>query len=347
MDRPGEGCRTHLVVMALFDCVQLLDVTGPLEVFAAANDRGACYRLLTASPGGGLIRTTAGARLAPDAALEDITGRVDTLIVPGRADWRAAVSDAALIDGIGRLAGLSRRVAAVCAGAFPLAATGLLDGHRAATHWMLAPELARTFPRVQVDSDSIFVRDGRIISSAGVTSGIDLALSLVEEDYGPKVARAAAKYLVVFLARPGGQSQFSVRQAARQPRHQLVRQVLDDVTANPAADHSLEAVARRAGVSVRQLTRLFRAEAGVTVTRFVEQIRVEAAQGLLESGTDALDVIARRSGFGSEETLRRAFQRELGITPGSYRARFRTTGTNGLTRAAATAVPTLAADAPL
>ncbi|MEU1415218.1 GlxA family transcriptional regulator [Streptomyces sp. NPDC005731] len=317
--------RPHLVVMVLFDCVQLLDVTGPLEVFAAANDQGACYRLLTASCGGREVVTTAGARLAADTVLEEFTGTIDTLIIPGRSDWRRAVSDTPLIAGISRLAGFSRRVASVCAGAFPLAATGLLDGRRAATHWCLAGELAEYFPHVQVDADSIFVRDGKVISSAGVTSGIDLALSLVEEDFGPKVARAAAKYLVVFMARPGGQSQFSARQAARQPRHQTVRQVLDDVTADPTADHGLEAVAGRVGVSVRQLTRLFRAEAGMTVTRFVEQIRLEAAQGLLESGTDPLDVVARRSGFGSEETLRRAFQREHGITPGAYRARFRTT----------------------
>ncbi|MFI6495355.1 GlxA family transcriptional regulator [Streptomyces sp. NPDC050564] len=335
MDRHSGRSRPHLVVMALFDCVQLLDVTGPLEVFAAANDQGACYRLLTASPGAREVLTTAGARLAADVALEEVTGTVGTLIIPGRFDWRAAVSDASLITGISRLAGLSRRVASVCAGAFPLAATGLLDGRRAATHWRLAGELAENFPHVQVDPDSIFVRDGRFISSAGVTSGIDLALSLVEEDFGPEVARAAAKYLVVFMARPGGQSQFSVRQVARQPRHQVVRQVLDAVTANPAADHSLETVASRVGVSVRQLTRLFRAEVGMTVTRFVEQIRIEAAQGLLESGTDSLDLVARRSGFGSEETLRRAFRRELGVTPGTYRARFRTTRVAEPTQAAA------------
>jgi transcriptional regulator GlxA family with amidase domain len=327
MDGRSGRSRPHLVVMVLFDCVQLLDVTGPLEVFAAANDQGARYRLLTASCGGREVVTTAGARLAADVVLEEVTGTVGTLIIPGRSDWRTAVSDASLIAGISRLAGLSRRVASVCAGAFPLAATGLLDGRRAATHWRLAGELAENFPHVQVDADSIFVRAGHLISSAGVTSGIDLALSLVEEDFGPQVARAAAKYLVVFMARPGGQSQFSVRQAARQPRHQVVRQVMDDVTADPAADLSLEAVAGRVGVSVRQLTRLFRAETGMTVTCFVEQIRLEAAQGLLESGTDPLDVVARRSGFGSEETLRRAFQRERGITPGTYRARFRTTFT--------------------
>lgn len=317
----------HLVVTVLFDGVQLLDVTGPLEVYAAANDHGAAYRLLTVSLGGRDVCATAGVRLTADAVLEEVSGRIGTLIVPGRFDWRAAVSDVDLIAGINRLANLSRRVASVCAGAFPLAATGMLDGRRAATHWALAPDLAEHFPKIDVDRDSIFVRDGKVVTSAGVTSGIDLALSLVEEDFGPDVARAAAKYLVVFMARPGGQSQFSVRLGARQPRNQIVRTVLDAVTAHPAGDHSLDAVARRAGVSVRQLTRLFRAEFGGTVTRFVERTRVEAAQALLESGTDPLDVVARRSGFGSEETLRRAFQRELGVAPGAYRARFRTTHT--------------------
>ncbi|MFS4092586.1 GlxA family transcriptional regulator [Streptomyces sp. AF1A] len=317
----------HQVVMVLFDRVQLLDVTGPLEVYAAANDQGADYRLLTASCQGREVQTTAGARLAADVALEDVSGPIGTLIVPGRFDWRAAVTDRELIEGISRLLRPSHRVASVCAGAFPLAATGALDGRRAATHWCLAAELAKNFPSIDVDRDAIFVRDGKTITSAGVSSGIDLTLSLVEEDFGPTVARAAAKYLVVFMARPGGQSQFSVRLGARQPRQPVLRAALDAVTADPAGDHSLEAMARRTGVSVRQLTRLFRTELGTTATHFVEEIRIEAAQALLESGTDPLDVVARRSGFGSEETLRRAFQRRLGVTPGAYRARFRTTRT--------------------
>lgn len=324
--RTGRGC-PHLVVIVLFDRVQLLDVTGPLEVYASANDYGADYRLLTASCRGREVQTTAGAKLAADMALEDVSGRVGTLIVPGRFDWRAAVADRELITGISRLLRPSRRVASVCAGAFPLAATGALDGRRAATHWCLAADLAENFPAIDVDRDSIFVRDGKTVTSAGVSSGIDLTLSLVEEDFGPEVARAAAKYLVVFMARPGGQSQFSVRQGARQPRHETLRAALDAVTADPTGDHSLEALAHRTGVSVRQLTRLFRTELGTTATHFVEQIRIEAAQALLESGADPLDVVARRSGFGSEETLRRAFQRRLGVSPGAYRARFRTTRT--------------------
>ena len=205
------------------------------------------------------------------------------------------------------------------------AAAGLLDGRRAATHWGFADDLARAFPAVEVDRDAIFVRDGEVITSAGVTSGIDLALSLVEEDHGPEVARAAARYLVVFMARPGGQSQFSIRMSCAQPHHPVVRRVLDAVTADPGADHARDALAARVGVSVRHLTRLFRTELDTTAARFVERTRIEAATGLLENGAETLDVIARRTGFGSAETMRRAFKRELGVSPSAYRARHRTT----------------------
>lgn len=311
--------------MVLLDQVQTLDVIGPLDVFAAANDNGARYRLRTASPGGREVRTTAGVRLAADMALEDLTGSIDTLIVPGRYDWRAALRDPGLQPGIARLSRTSRRVASVCSGAFSLAAAGILDGRRAATHWRLVDDLARSFPKVKVDCDAIFVKDGSVVTSAGVTAGIDLALSLVEEDFGPEVARATAKYLVVFMARSGGQSQFSVRLNSPSPRNPVVRTILDTVTADPGGDHTRDALAARAGVSVRHLTRLFRTELDTTAARFVERTRVEAATGLLESGTDTLDVVARRSGFGSEETMRRAFKRELGIAPSTYRARYRTT----------------------
>jgi transcriptional regulator GlxA family with amidase domain len=324
-ERKDPGQRPHNVVMVLMDQVQTLDAIGPLDVFASANDHGARYRLRTASPGGREVRTTAGVSLTPDTALEDLTGPIDTLIVPGRYDWRAALRDARLVNGIGRLSGTSRRVASVCSGAFLLAAAGLLDGRRAATHWELVDDLAHGFPQIKVDRDAIFVRDGDVVTSAGVTAGMDLALSLVEEDFGPDVARATARYLIVFMARPGGQSQFSVWLRSAPPRNAVVRTVLDAVTADPGADHTRDTLAARAGVSVRHLTRLFRCELGTTATRFVARTRVEAATGLLESGTDTLEVVARRSGFGSEETMRRAFKRELGIAPSTYRSRHRTT----------------------
>ncbi|MFD5269046.1 GlxA family transcriptional regulator [Streptomyces sp. NPDC058335] len=317
--------RPHQILMVVFDGVQLLDVTGPLEVYAAANVHGGNYRISTASLDGKPVTATAGVRLVPDLALSDVDFAVDTLMVPGRPDWWAAVSDTPLIERVARLATGADTVAAICAGAFPLAATGLLDGRKAATHWRLAADLAARYPRIDVDSDAIFVRDGRYITSAGITAGIDLALSLVEADLGADIARAAAKYLVVFMARPGGQSQFSVRQNAKYGTDSVLRQVLDAVTADPRADHTLTAMARRAGVSERHLTRLFRAETGMTAAQFVERVRLEAAQALLESGSDPLDHVARASGFGSVETLRRAFQRILGITPGAYRDRFRTT----------------------
>ncbi|MFE0511637.1 GlxA family transcriptional regulator [Streptomyces sp. NPDC058964] len=321
---PADPRHRHTVAMVLYDGVAALDVTGPLDVWAAANQYGGQYRIVTVSPGGKEVRTTSGLGLTADMPLEEFTGSVGTLVVPGRPDWWAAVSDCDLIGHLARLAGSARRVSAVCAGAFPLAATGLLDGRRTVTHWQLVDDLATHYPAVRVDRESIFVRDGRYITSAGVTSGIDMTLSLVEEDLGPEAARAVARFLVVFMARPGGQSQFSVRMQARYRRSAVVRTVLDAVTAEPGADHSLSALAARVGVSVRHLTRLVRKEADTTVTRFVEQIRIEAARALLESGTDPLDVVARRSGFGSAETLRRAFVRELDVTPGAYRARFHT-----------------------
>jgi transcriptional regulator GlxA family with amidase domain len=317
--------KNNLVFVIIYDTVRLLDVTGPLEVFGMANEHGADYVLRTASPGGTDVRTTTGTRLGADLALEDVDAHQATVIVPGGPHWQATVADAPLLAQIGRLGAEARRTASVCAGAFALAAAGLLDGKRAATHWELTDQLARSYPQIDVDCDSIFVRDGSVISSAGVTSGIDLALALVEEDLGAEAARLVAKHLVVFMQRPGGQSQFSVRLGAERTRHEELRRLLDSITADPAAQHTLPSLAERAGLSVRHLTRLFRDELGTTAAAFVEQIRLEAARQLLEGGTDTLDVVARKSGLGSTETLRRLFSRAVGVTPSAYRARFRTT----------------------
>lgn len=322
--------RSERVVVVVYDAVRLLDVTGPLEVFGMANEHGAHYELLTASPGGTDVRTTTGTRLGADVALEDVDVEGGTLVVPGSPNWQITVTDEHLLDEVRRLSRQARRTASVCAGAFTLAAAGLLEGRRAATHWELADQLARRYPGVEVDCEAIFVRDGSVISSAGVTSGIDLSLALVEEDLGSEAARLVAKHLVVFLQRPGGQSQFSVRLAAQPARNDLLRGIMDRITADPSADHSLSLLADDAGVSVRHLTRLFRDQMGTSVARFVESTRLEAARQLLETGTDPLDVVARRTGFGSAETLRRVFTRELGVPPSAYRARFRTTGTPAL-----------------
>jgi transcriptional regulator GlxA family with amidase domain len=208
----------------------------------------------------------------------------------------------------------------VCAGTFLLAAAGLLDGRRAATHWELTEDLAREFPAVEVDADAIFVNDDNVHTSAGITAGIDLSLALVEADHGPELARDVARHLVVFMQRPGGQAQFSTRLDVAAIANPSLRRVLDGVAEQPAADHSLEALSERAGYSVRHLTRVFRRELGLTPGRYVERVRVEAAKARLERGDEPLAAVARAVGFGSEETLRRAFRRETATTPAGYRA---------------------------
>ncbi|GAA1975179.1 GlxA family transcriptional regulator [Nocardioides panacihumi] len=319
--------RERIVVIAVYDDVRLLDVTGPFEVLTVANENGASYRVEIASVDGRDVRTAGGMRIGADLALPDVGGSIDTLIVPGSPDWLKATADVALVSEVKRLAATSRRTAGICAGAFPLAAAGLLDGRRAATHWSLSAELCELYPQVAVDEDAIFVRDGRILTSAGVAAGIDLAVALVEEDCGADLARRVAKHLVVFMVRPGGQSQFSTRVQAT-PRRREVSNLLDAIVVEPAADHSLRALAARASISPRHLRRLFASELGRSPAAVVADIRLEAAKALLEGGDDALGSVARATGFGSPETLRRVFTRQLGVTPGTYRARFRGTSSN-------------------
>jgi transcriptional regulator GlxA family with amidase domain len=309
-----------------FDGVQLLEVTGPIEVFEAARDRGAGYRVLVASPDGSDIVAGSRTRLGADLAFAEMPRRIDTLVVPGAPEWRAAVADAQLVSAAADAARRSRRIASVCAGAFVLAAAGLLDGRRAATHWELAGDLARAYPKITVDADAIFVADGPIHTSAGVTAGIDLCLALVEADYGADLARDVARHLVVFMQRPGGQAQFSLRLDLATTTQSPLRHVLDQIVHDPAADHSLEALSERAGFSVRHLARVFQRELGVTPGRYVEGVRVEAAKARLQRSDEPLATIARATGFGSDETMRRAFWRELATTPAAYRERFRTTG---------------------
>ncbi|MER5887645.1 GlxA family transcriptional regulator [Streptomyces sp. NPDC001941] len=315
----------HGVVVLAFDRVQLLDVGGPVEVFTTANAFGARYDVRIASPGGGDVVTSAGVRLGVDGGPEILAGRPGTLVVPGREDWQRAVGDRALVSLVREAAPRARRVASVCAGAFVLAEAGVLDGRRAATHWRLAGELATAYPRVRVEADPVFVGDGRVFSSAGVTAGIDLSLALVEADHGADLAREVARQLVVFMARPGGQSQFSARLGPQGVVHPVVRRVMDLVGADPAAEHALDDLAAAAGVSARHLGRLFRTEAGTTPAQYVETVRLEAAQALLEAGPAPVERVAREAGFGSSETMRRVFKERLGISPTVYRARFRST----------------------
>ncbi|MBB5954078.1 transcriptional regulator GlxA family with amidase domain [Saccharothrix tamanrassetensis] len=301
----------------------LLDIAGPVEVFNGAAKVCGGYRVRLAAVGGGF--TASGIRLDADD-LREVTGPVDTLLVVGGGGFRDAARSAELLGELRRLAGTARRVAGVCTGAFVLAAAGLLDGARATTHWAYCAELARLHPSVEVVPDAIFVCDGRLTTSAGVTAGIDLALALLERDHDATLARLVARWLVVFLQRPGGQSQFSVRSRVPPVREPGLRAVLDAIADDPAGDWTVREMARRAAMSPRHFARVFPLQVGTSPARYVERARVEAAAGVLESGDEGLDVVARRTGFGSAETLRRAFQRVLGVTPGGYRDRFRSTG---------------------
>ncbi|MBF6166101.1 DJ-1/PfpI family protein [Streptomyces gardneri] len=304
------------VVVAVSDGVLMLDVAGPVQVLHWAG-----HRVLFASPDGAPVRTDVGVPLGVDGALRELGGAVGTLLVPGYPPEDRV--PAVLVDAVRAAAAAARQVASVCTGAFVLAEAGLLDGRRATTHWLACAALAQRFPLVRVDADAIYVRDGPIVTSAGVTAGIDMALALVEEEHGAELARSLARHLVVFLHRPGGQSQFSVRTSIPTPRTDSVRQVVDAVIADLCADHSLAAMAARAALSERHLSRLFRQEIGVTPGRYVKQARLEAARALLESGDEPMAAIARRSGFGSEETMRRTFLDLLGASPSDYRRRFR------------------------
>lgn len=266
---------------------------------------------------------SSGARHGADVGIDDLPQRIGTLLVPGSPNWQASITDTALVDAVRGLSQRSRRTVAICAGAFPLAATGLLDDRRAATHWKLARQLAARYPRVTVDSASLFVTDGKYVTSAGVTAGIDLVLSLIEQDHGPALAREVARDLVVFMARPGDQSQFSVRLEARPTTHSVVRAVMDAVTENPGRNHTSASLAANAGVSPRHLSRLFLTETGYTPKHFIDRTRLEAACAMLTGGPATLDQVAETTGVGSSESLRRLFHRELGITPSSYRHRFK------------------------
>lgn len=318
--------RSSTVVIIAYDGVQLLDITGPIEVFQAARQRGAPYSVIVASPDGSDVLAGSGTRLGADRSFSELPRHVDTLVVPGAPDWRTIVADSRLVATVAGVARRSRRTASVCAGAFLVAAAGLLDGRRATTHWELAAELAQAYPQVSVDANAIFLSDGPIHTSAGITAGIDLCLALVEADHGAELARDVARHLVVFMQRPGGQAQFSVRLDMSATAKSPLRQVLDEVAHDPTADHSLEALSERAGFSVRHLTRVFQRELGVTPGRYVERVRVEAAKARLQRSDESLATIARACGFGSDETMRRVFWRELSTTPAAYRDRFRTTG---------------------
>jgi transcriptional regulator GlxA family with amidase domain len=316
----------RVIDVLAYPAVQLLDVTGPMQVFASANDHvtsagGAPpYLLRLVAQGGERVTASAGLALAA-APLPPIGEALDTLLVAGGEGAEAAAADPALVAWVRQRAKQARRVASVCTGAFVLGAAGVLDGRRAATHWMWCTRLAERFPAVRVESDPIFVRDGAVWTSAGVTAGIDLALALVEEDLGRAVALAVARYLVVFFKRPGGQAQFSTALSLQSSEDKFG--VLHDwINGHLADDLSLAMLADHAGMSARSFSRRYAEATGLTPARAVERLRVEAARQLLSESRVPVKRIAQRCGFGSEETMRRSFLRLLSITPQDHRARF-------------------------
>jgi transcriptional regulator GlxA family with amidase domain len=334
--------RTVLIV--LFDGVQSLDVTGPLEVFAGANRwqsgrnhspaatggaDGPVYRIRTASLGGRPVRTSSGLRLTPD---QDLTHPddpddphdphdADVLLVPGGSGTRDADPD--LVTWLRTHGPRARRLVSVCTGAFLLAAAGLLDRRRVTTHWAYCATLATRFPEVTVDPDPIFVTDGNVTTSAGVTAGIDLALALVEDDLGRDAALDIARHLVVFLRRPANQAQFSTQLAAQLADREPLREVQRWIADHPAADLSVQTLASRASLSPRQFARSFAAEVGMPPGRYVDRVRLETARRRMEDTADGIEETARLCGYGTPEAMRRAFVRALGVSPAEYRRRFR------------------------
>ena len=312
-------------MVVAFDGVQSLDVAGPVEVFTRGGQlAGDPYDVEVVGPRPGRLRTSSGLTLEVARGLPSLRAAVDTLVVAGGDGTAAAMADRPFVTAIGRVGRNARRVTSVCTGAFLLAEAGLLAGRRATTHWDACELLARRYPDVEVDPEPIFVRDGNVATSAGVTAGMDLALALVEDDHGRDAALATARRLVMYAQRPGGQAQFSAPlrsqvAAAREPIRAVQRWVVD----HPGADCGVDALAKRAAMSPRHFARRFTQETGSTPARWVEEVRVEAARLLLETTDTTVDVVAESCGFGTAETLRRAFLRRLHVAPTDYRKRFR------------------------
>jgi transcriptional regulator GlxA family with amidase domain len=323
----------RLIVVLAFERVQLLDVAGPMQAFASANElandgSGAPYRIVVMSRAGGAVRTSAGLPLVTrPIGSARTTAPIDTLIVPGGPGVHDALKDRGTVAWVRRQSSAARRLASVCTGAFLLAEAGLLAGRRATTHWKSCARLQQTYPDIRVEHDPIFIRQERIWTSAGVTAGIDLTLALIEEDLGRKLAMQVARHLVVFLNRPGGQSQFSAALEAQAaaadgnaPNH--FAPLHGWIAENLSGDMRVERLAEQAGMSPRTFARVYRARMGVTPARMVEKIRVEAVRRRLEETDMPIKRIAAECGFRQEERLRRAFARQVGTTPAEYWARF-------------------------
>lgn len=310
------------VVFLIYPDLQALDLAGPHEVMAQLG----VYRCLIAARHPGPVASESGLPIHASHGIDDIDpADIDTLIVVGGGGVDAASRDPELVAWVGAVAGRARRTASVCSGVFLLAAAGVLTGRTVTTHWSRAAQFRVEYPDIALDPDPIFIHDGPIWSSAGVTAGMDLALALVEDDHGRALAHRVAQHLVLYLRRPGNQSQFSVPLWSVRPATDPIRAATEAVATDPAARHTVDTLAERAGLSARHFQRRFTAECGIPPTSYVEQIRVEAARRALAEGDDPVEAVARRCGFGTAETLRRTFHRRVGVSPSDYRDRFRST----------------------
>jgi transcriptional regulator GlxA family with amidase domain len=306
------------VVFVAVPPIQIIDLTAPFEVFARCGG----YRVELFSTHAS-VSSSCGLVVGNATHYARLRGAVDTLLLPGGDGAEELKCDSRFLRWLKAMSGRVRRVGSICTGAYLLAAAGILDGRRAVTHWRYCAGMAAQFPRVRLETDPIFVKDGHVYTSAGITAGIDMALALVEEDHGSRRAAEIARDLVIFLRRQGGQSQFSsllaAQVAARRPIEELQSWIVDHLD----ADLNVAALAAQCGMSARHFARVFLQETGVTPARFVERARVEGARTLLEASTEGVKQVAARTGFGSADSMRRIFLRHLGVTPGEYARRFR------------------------
>lgn len=304
--------------------VQLLDVAGPLDVFAEANVQAGrdVYRLCVLAISRGPLQSSSGVKLLPDAVISDVDAGVDTLLIAGAPNASSAQFDMTVLDWLRKTAKKTRRYGSVCSGAFLLAAAGLADGRRVTTHWAVARQLASKYPDLQVDEDAIYIRDGCLRTAAGVTAGLDLALALVEEDLGREIVMRVAAQLVMYFKRPGGQLQFSRRGDAVPMGRSALQELQRWIAAHLTEDHSVMSLAERMGLSPRHFARLFRNEVGVTPANWVLSARINEARRLLESGDESPKRVATQCGFADTGTMRRAFLRQMGVTPAEYRKRY-------------------------
>jgi transcriptional regulator GlxA family with amidase domain len=323
-----QTCR-HIGVLAFVNC-EILDVCGPLDIFCYTNHilqslgktSQPVYTFEILAEQAGPLRTTFGVKIVADRAFSEAGDEFDTLIIAGGIGALAARENREMIDWLEQRSKAARRVASVCTGAFLLAESGLLNGRKATTHWNYCKHLAQDYPMLQVEPDRIYMRDEEVYTSGGITAGIDLALALVEEDWGSEIANQVARFLLVFFRRPGGQSQFSSFIPVEAKTRLDVRELQGWIIDHPTEDLSVEALAQRLSMSPRHFARVFLKEVGVTPASFVEQVRINVARSKIEQTKLPLKLISEQSGFGSDEHMRRAFQRLLKVSPQAYRERF-------------------------